>query len=107
MNNRNRFHDKHVLITGGARGIGFAVAQHFALEGAILTIFDCHKGNLTSAVEQLEKEGAAVSGIQVDVSYKEQVLEAVEKAENKAPVDLLINNAGIATETPFLEIEEE
>lgn len=107
MNNRNRFNNKHVLITGAARGIGFTIAQQFALEGAYLTIFDCHKDNLDSAVGQLEREGAAVSGIVVDVSKRMEVLKAVEKTENKAPVDILINNAGIAKETSFLEIEEE
>jgi len=107
MGNSNRFNNKHVLITGAARGIGFEIARQFALEGAIVTIFDVHKDNLISAVEQLKRDGAVASGIQVDVSDKKQVLKAVEETESRYPVDILINNAGIAMETPFLEIEEE
>lgn len=107
MDNRNRFKNKHVLITGGARGIGLEIARHFILEGAMLTIFDFHKENLQTAAEQLKKQGATVLGIQVDVSNRKQVMAAVQKAEDQAPVDVLINNAGVAIETPFLEIEEE
>src|SRR5690606_31312817 len=107
MCNSYRFYNKDVLITGAARGIGFEIARQFALEGAIVTIFDVHKDNLISAVEQLKRDGAVASGIQVDVSDKKQVLKAVEETESRYPVDILINNAGIAMETPFLEIEEE
>lgn len=104
---RKRFENKHVLITGGARGIGLEIALHFSREGAGLTIFDNHKENLNSTLERLTKEGAKVSGDQVDVSDRKKVFEAVEKAEQKAAVDILVNNAGIAMETPFLELEED
>src|SRR5690606_11215617 len=107
MKNRNRFENKHVLITGGARGIGFEIAKAFCDEGANVTLFDNHQENLRSAQEDLKRQSNGVSAIQVDVSNKKDVIEAVAQAESYAPVDVLINNAGIAKETPFLEIEEE
>lgn len=107
MRNIKRFENKHVLITGGARGIGFEIAKAFCREGANVTLFDNHETNLVSAQEDLTRENNRVSAIQVDISNKEDVINAVAQAESLAPVDVLINNAGIAKETPFLEIEEE
>lgn len=103
----NRFTGKHVLITGGARGIGFEIARQFAREGAFLTLFDTHAGNLVAAAAQLRAGGARVQTYEVDVADLSQVTNAVAQAEAAAPVDVLINNAGIAQETPFLEIEAE
>lgn len=106
MNKRKRFQNKHVLITGGARGIGREIANQFVREGARLTIFDNHGENLQSVVETLGSEGAGVSGEKIDISDRQKVFQAVEKAEDTSPIDVLINNAGIAQETPFLEVEE-
>jgi len=106
MNGRKRFINKHVLITGGARGIGLEIARSFALEGADVTIFDSHQENLTIAQKELTKVTANVLCMIVDVSNKREVLDAVAHTENYSPVDILINNAGIAKETPFLEIDE-
>ncbi len=102
----NRFENKHVLITGAARGIGFEIAKAFSLEGARLTLFDNHQDNLFSALEDLKKISGKAEAILVDVSDINSVRSAVEQAESHAPVDVLINNAGIASETPFLDIEE-
>ncbi len=102
----NRFENKHVLITGAARGIGFEIAKQFAAEGAILSLFDFNAENLNTAKIELEKMAKRVYTYLVDVSNRKEVYEAVAKAETIAPIDVLINNAGIASETPFLEIEE-
>ncbi len=100
-----RFSGKHVLITGGARGIGFEVAKHFIKEGALLTLFDVHTENLQIAQAELQKIGTVYIAV-VDISQKKQVTEAIEIAEKNAPIDILINNAGIAFESSFLTIEE-
>lgn len=100
-----RFSGKHVLITGGARGIGFEVAKHFIKEGALLTMFDVHNENLQIAQAELQKIGTVYIAV-VDISQKKQVTEAIEIAEKNAPIDILINNAGIAFESSFLTIEE-
>jgi len=101
-----RFSGKHVLITGGARGIGFEVAKHFIKEGALLTLFDVHTENLQIAQAELQKIGTVYMAV-VDISQKKQVTEAIEIAEKNAPIDILINNAGIALESSFLTIEED
>ncbi len=101
-----RFAGKHVLITGGARGIGLEIARHFAREGATLSLFDNRDGDLAQAVDSLRALGNSVQSYTVDVTDRQAVFGAVAQAEVVAPLDVLINNAGIAQETPFLEIEE-
>jgi 3-oxoacyl-[acyl-carrier protein] reductase len=106
MNTSERFKNKHVLITGGARGIGFAVAKHFAREGAIISILDFSRELLDRSMKELAGITQEVYPYHVDVSQRLAVNDAVSAAENIQPVDILINNVGVAFETPFLHIEE-
>lgn len=100
-----KFQDQHIFITGAARGIGFEIARQFACEGAVLSIVDFHAENLRTAGQTLRAEtGATVSEYCLDVSDQQAVDAAVAQAEAAQPIDVLINNAGIASETPFLEI---
>ncbi len=101
-----RFKDKHVLVTGGGRGLGLEIAKQFGLEGASLMILDYVEDSLRDAEEQLKHSGIKVNVDLTDVSKRDEVERAVGAAEQIAPVDVLINNAGIAHETPFLKIEE-
>jgi 3-oxoacyl-[acyl-carrier protein] reductase len=107
MDNRKRFENKHVLITGGARGIGFEIAKQFLAEGAVVSLVDSHEENLTAAVKQLSATYSALYSYCIDVSNKASVTDVVAKADAIQSIDILINNAGIAYETPFLQIEEE
>lgn len=105
MSTKARFQGKHVLITGAARGIGFEISRQFAAEGAVLSLLDFNKENLQAATEELTKQ-TKVYSYDVDVSDSSAVTSAVSKADSILPIDILINNAGIAYETPFLDIEE-
>ena len=100
----NRFTNKHVLITGAARGIGFEIALQFAKEGAVLSILDFNAANLDGATLELKKITPQVFPYLVDIANQEAVHEVVAKAETIQPIDILINNAGIAFETNFLNI---
>lgn len=101
---KGQFSGKHVLITGGGRGIGFEIARHFGQQGARITIFDNAQELLDDAAAKLKAREYEVHPFLVDVSRQSDVLEAVDAAEEIAPIDILINNAGIAFETPFLQI---
>ncbi len=101
-----RFTNKHVLITGGARGIGFDIAKHFAREGAVLSIMDFNQDMLDKSVKELQEIAVSAYPYPVDVSQRQAVNDAVAAAENIQPIDILINNAGVAFETPFLHIDE-
>ena len=106
MKTTKRFLGKHVMITGAARGIGLEIAFQFAKEGAMLSLLDNNLKNLTLLVEELKVDGNEVHGYNIDVSSLSDVIDTVTRADNTRPIDILINNAGIAFETPFLNISE-
>ena len=107
MDRSKRFSGRHVMITGAARGIGLEVARSFAREGAILSLLDYNSFNLTAFEKELNADGSEARGYHVDVSNRKDVAESVEKADAVQPIDVLINNAGVAFETPFLNIPED
>lgn len=87
---------KIALITGGARGIGFAIAETFCREGAVVTIVDVNIEQGQSAEASLRKKGGEANFIFLDVGDDanwKQVCRQVE-AESGG-LDILVNNAGI------------
>ncbi|MBL7043890.1 MAG: SDR family oxidoreductase [Pirellulaceae bacterium] len=101
----SRFTNRHVLVTGGARGIGLEIVRRFCEAGAMVSIFDYNSEALDQTASQLRANGHKVNASVVDVSDQQQVTKAVEAAEQIAPIDVLVNNAGICEVTPFLNIE--
>ncbi len=96
----NGLKGKHVFVTGGARGIGRAIADAFGRESAILSLADCHAAqNLDRAVRELRAAGIAAHAQVLDVTDCDAVSAAVDETERRAPIDVLVNNAGIAHET--------
>ncbi len=102
-----RFDDKHVLVTGGARGIGLEIVRHFCQAGAMVTVFDYNGDALDQAVAQWRDADLPVNPLLVDVSVRTQVVSAVDRVETIAPIDVLVNNAGICEITAFLKIPAE
>jgi NAD(P)-dependent dehydrogenase (short-subunit alcohol dehydrogenase family) len=84
-----------VLITGGSRGLGLALARAFAHERCRLVLCARDEQELDWAREELSQQGAAVLPIVCDVTDQEQVNHAVEEATRHfGQVDILVNNAG-------------
>ncbi len=106
INSRNRFTNKHVIVTGGARGIGYEISKQFGLEGAMVSVLDFNPDSLKEADQKLKAIGIEVNTYLIDISKREEVFTLIEKIDEVASIDILINNAGIASETPFLSIEE-
>jgi NAD(P)-dependent dehydrogenase (short-subunit alcohol dehydrogenase family) len=87
------FSGKHVVVTGGAAGIGLACAQRLLGSGATITIWDRDESAIKAAITQL---GEQVKGIVVDVSDEKSVANAVERTiKDSKKIDVLINSAGI------------
>lgn len=84
---------RHAVITGGAAGLGFAIAQRMLASGATVTVWDLNPQALAAARTEL---GAGVHTVVVDVSSHASVVEAVRQTVGHQPViDVLVNSAGI------------
>lgn len=105
-----RLKNKVAVITGGSRGIGYATAQAFLREGAIVVIAASSEASAEKAVAKLKEEfpNANVGGISPDLSSLEEVRKAFQYVrQNFGCVDILVNNAGVSERTPFMEYTEE
>jgi NAD(P)-dependent dehydrogenase (short-subunit alcohol dehydrogenase family) len=92
----NRFEGQVALITGGASGLGLAVARQLSAEGASILLVDWNRDALDAAVALLEKAGARTAAVGGDVSDSSTALAAVELAHTAfGRLDILVNNAGI------------
>lgn len=102
-----RLKDKIAVVTGGARGIGKAVSDLFAKEGATVVIWDLlDEGEATAAA--INKSGGRAEFQKVSVSNIEQVNQQMAAvAEKYGKVDILINNAGITRDKTLLKMSYE
>ena len=103
-----RLKNKVSLVTGAGQGIGKAIALAFAGEGSIVIVNDIDLQTAqATAQEILDARGEALP-IKADVSLKAQVERMVREVVKKFDrIDILINNAGVQTEAPFIDISEE
>ena len=89
-----RLADRVAIITGGARGIGQAIAVRFAQEGAKVAVVDVAQPDET--VQKIEAEGGTALGLTADVRSNEAAHQAVDAViEAWGQVDILVNNAGV------------
>jgi meso-butanediol dehydrogenase/(S,S)-butanediol dehydrogenase/diacetyl reductase len=94
---------KVAVITGAARGIGFAIARTFIDGGYRVALIDIDGAQLQAAAASLEATDAVLA-IECDVSLPSQVKAAMRQAEARfGRIDSLVNNAGIAVFKPLLE----
>jgi NAD(P)-dependent dehydrogenase (short-subunit alcohol dehydrogenase family) len=96
------------VITGGASGIGRAVADRAAAEGMEIVLGDIEEGPLKGAADQLASAGAETLGVVTDVSDASSVQALRDAALNRfGAVHLVHNNAGIGLGGPIWEVSEE
>src|ERR1700722_14964602 len=88
--------DRVAVVTGGASGIGFALASAFAAEGMKVVLGDIEEPALADAVGKLEAAGAEVIGVRTDVSDAAQVQALADAAVVRfGAVNIVCNNAGV------------
>jgi 3-oxoacyl-[acyl-carrier protein] reductase len=103
-----RLAGKKALVTGGAGGIGAAIATAFAREGADVAVLDLKLANAQASAAKLKQFGGTVCAVAADVSNEAQVAAAVAEVEAKLGwIDILVNNAGIDTTSVVADMSTE
>ena len=97
--------DKVAIVTGGASGIGKAIALAFAREGARIVVdYVGDEAPAKSLVDEILDLGGKALAVAADVSREDEVAELCEHAARHfGGIDILVNNAGIERKMPFLE----
>jgi 3-oxoacyl-[acyl-carrier protein] reductase len=103
------FNNRVAVITGGARGIGRAIAETFAQRGAKVVIADLQYELAKSSAEEIkETTGREALAVEVNVSDLSSAKEMIDSALTKFEhVDILINNAGITRDTLIMRMDED
>jgi NAD(P)-dependent dehydrogenase (short-subunit alcohol dehydrogenase family) len=97
---------KHVLVTGGSRGIGLACAREFLREGARVSLVGRDAAHLEQARLALGQGQEATAGYSADLTDAAAAVRMVEQVEReRGPIDVLVNSAGAARRTPFHELD--
>lgn len=97
-----------VLVTGASLGIGRAIALRFASEGANLVLAARNEGPLLELQREIEGAGGTAVYVPCDVTDPEAPAKVVDRARQRfSSIDVLVNNAGRATPTEFLDNSED
>src|SRR5689334_5708852 len=89
--------NKTAVVTGGGSGIGRAIAELFAAQGASTFILEVNKSNALDAVNVIEAKGGKAKAFEADVTNQSQVREIIGSiAKESGRIDILVNSAGIS-----------
>ena len=103
----SRFEGSGVLVTGGAAGMGRAIAAAFLAEGANVVIADINEERVGTTASELDSSGARVTSLGVDVTSEEQVEEMIRRGDEAlGGIDILVNNAGVITMDKVTDVSE-
>jgi 3-oxoacyl-[acyl-carrier protein] reductase len=99
---------KHAIVTGGASGIGRAIAIKLAEFGADIALVDIDEENMSKVADEIKVVGQEALEIRASVAKKDEVTQMVNKVLEKfKKIDILVNCAGILSSTPIIDAKEE
>jgi NAD(P)-dependent dehydrogenase (short-subunit alcohol dehydrogenase family) len=100
--------DRVAIVTGGASGIGLAIAERLAADGCAVAIFDRDADAGAAAAGTIVALGGRAEAVTVDVAERDQIDAGVEQVRNRfGTPTVLVNNAGVEGFDPFLKISLE
>lgn len=92
----SRLAGKAAIITGAASGIGQAIAQRFAEEGALVSLVDIQEEPARNTAREIVKCGGKASPHVCDVANQPSVIALFERLSSEHPIDILVNSAGVS-----------
>jgi len=102
-----RLKDKVAIITGAARGIGFAIAETLAQNGVLSVIIDLNKNDVDIAIQKIDDTGFKAIGYACDVTDSENLGIVFKDIHSKfEKIDILVNNAGITRDDLLMKMKE-
>ena len=103
-----RLKDKVAIITGSARGIGYATALKFAREGAKVVVCDLDNQAVDAVVKEIRADGGEAMGCRLDVTDPSTIAAAVKAVMDQyGRIDTLVNNAGIVDDAQLRKMSEQ
>jgi 2-dehydro-3-deoxy-L-rhamnonate dehydrogenase (NAD+) len=95
-----RFENQVAVISGGADGLGYGIAERIASEGGSIALFDINEKLLTQALKTLKDRGCKAEGYKVDISSEYDVQRTIGFVQtNLGQIDIMVNSAGIVGPT--------
>jgi all-trans-retinol dehydrogenase (NAD+) len=105
----SQIENRNILVTGGASGMGRQTAKKLAALGGNVAVWDIDAGNLDAVVREISSAGGGTArGFLCDVSDRNSIYRVAEATKIAVgPIDILINNAGVVSGKPLLDIPDE
>ena len=95
------------IVTGGAKGMGRAIALRLGREGVAVLVADLNLDGAVEVAEEIESHGGRASALKADVTQRDDARKMVsETVARYGRLDILVNNAGVLTVTPVMEMTE-
>lgn len=105
---KTRLAGKNVLITGGAQGMGAAIGEYYAAQGAKVCLGDVNLKGCEEVAAKINADGGEAIAVTLDVTSREQTAAAVRSTvEAFGSINVMLNNAGINKPLMFLDVTEE
>lgn len=99
---------KVAVVTGSGSGIGRGIAERYARDGAAVGVWDLNGESATETAKLITDAGGKAIAIEADCSNEAAIKAAADETRAKfGPINVLVNNAGIAPFTPYMDIPEE
>lgn len=103
-----RLSDKTVVVTGAAMGIGRAIAERLAAEGAWVAVTDRDEETARQVAEAIQQRGGKALAAFLDVTRPDTIAAAMKQVlEARGRIDVWVNNAGVSTMNRFVDLTEE